>query len=129
MLRSLRDEYSSPGGDRRKSARYEFSASVEIEWCSKKYWGRVRNISRHGMFIELPDLPVGSAAFSANLALNKPLRIECVVRRTIPGHGIGVAVTLTSQESRVRYDALLKALSLSPDTPEQAVGVTEHLSR
>ena len=74
MLPSLRDEYSAHHPDRRKSARYEFSAAIEIEWCSKKYWGRVRNISRHGLFIELPDLPVLNAEFSASLALNKPLR-------------------------------------------------------
>ena len=115
MLRSLRDEYSYPSVDRRKSARYEFSAAIEIEWCSKKYWGRVRNISRHGMLIELPDLPVLNAAFSAGLALNNPLRVECVVRRVVPGQGIGVTVTLTSEESRMRYEALLQALSLSPE--------------
>lgn len=107
MLRSLREEYTSPSVDRRKSARYEFTTAVEIEWCSKKYWGRVRNISRHGMFIELPDLPVLNAAFSASLALNTPLRVECVVRRTIPGCGIGVTVTLPSKEARTRYEALL----------------------
>jgi len=115
MLRSLRDEYSYPSVDRRKSARYEFSIPIEIEWCSKKYWGRVRNINRHGLFIELPDLPVLNAAFSASLALNKPLRMECVVRRAVPGHGIGVTVTLASKESRVRYEALLQALSLGPE--------------
>jgi len=115
MLRSLRDEYSYPSVDRRKSARYEFSTAIEIEWCSMKYWGRVRNISRHGMFIELPDLPVLNAAFPASLALNKPLRVECVVRRVVPGQGIGVTVTLPSKESRMRYEALLQALSLGPE--------------
>lgn len=124
MPRSLRDEYSCPSVDRRKSARYEFNTAIEIEWCSKKYWGQVRNISRHGMFIELPDLPVLNAAFSASLALNKPLRVECVVRRTVPGHGIGVSVTLPSKEARLRYEALLLALSLGPET---AVAVDEEL--
>lgn len=115
MLRSLREEYSNSSADRRKSARYEFTTAIEIEWCSKKSWGRVRNISRHGMFIELPDLPALNAAFSASLALNKPLRVECVVQRTIPGHGIGVTVTLPSKEARTRYEALLLALSLGPE--------------
>jgi hypothetical protein len=112
MLRSLRDEYSYPNVKCRNSARYEFSAAIEIEWCSKRYWGCVRNISRHGMFIELPDLPVLNAVFSASLALNMPLRVECVVRRAVPGQGIGVSVTLISKESRMRYEALLQALSL-----------------
>jgi hypothetical protein len=112
MLQSLRDEYSYPIVDRRKSVRYEFSVGIEIEWCSKKYWGRVRNLSCHGMFIELPGLPALNAVFSASLALNNRLCIECVVRRTVPGQGIGVTVTLPSQESCRRYEALLMALSL-----------------
>jgi PilZ domain len=112
MLPSLRDEYSVHHPDRRKSARYECSATIEIDGCSKKYWGRVRNISRHGMFIELPDPPVLNAEFSASLALNKPVRIECMVHRTIPGHGIGVTVTASSKESRLRYESLLRALAV-----------------
>jgi hypothetical protein len=116
MLASLRDEYSVHHPERRKSARYEFSAAIEIEWCSKKYWGRVRNISRHGMFIELPDVPVLNAEFSASLALNKPLRIECVVRRTIPGHGIGVTVSTPSKDSQIRYESLLRALAVDPES-------------
>lgn len=76
----------------------------------------MRNISRHGMFIELPNLSVLNAVFPASLALNQPLRVECVVRRRIPGQGIGVTVTLPSRESRVRYEALLRALSLGSET-------------
>jgi hypothetical protein len=39
MLPSLRDEYSYPNVERRRSARYEFSTEIEIEWCGKKYRG------------------------------------------------------------------------------------------
>jgi hypothetical protein len=115
MLQSLRDEYSYPSGERHVSVRYEFSAEIEIEWCSRKIWGRVRNVSRHGMFIELPDLPVVNAAFPARLALNKPLGMECVVRRLVPGRGIGVTVTIPGREERRRYEALLAALSLGSE--------------
>ena len=115
MLRSLRDEYSYPSVERRASARYEFSAEIEIEWCGKKIWGRVRNVSRHGMFIELPDVPVVNAAFPASLALNQPLRMECVVRRVVPGHGLGVTVSIPGKEARRRYEALLVALSLGSE--------------
>ncbi len=112
MQGNLRGEGSCPRLERCVSARYEFSADIEIEWCSKRLWGRVRNISRSGMFIELSDLPEVNARFFANLALNKPLRIECVVRRVVPGRGIGVSITMSGEEGRTRYEALLVALSL-----------------
>jgi len=126
MFPTLRDEYSHSGADQRKSARYEFSAAIEIEWCGKKFWGRVRNVSRHGMFIMLPDLPVLNAAFTANLALNFPLKLECVVTRVIPGQGIGVNVTPPTKLARARYQALLTALTLdsnaTPDEEETSLG-------
>jgi hypothetical protein len=112
MLPSLRDEYSHPIVERRRSQRYEFSTPIEIKWCGKKFWGRVRNISRHGMFIALPDLPVLNASFTAYLALNLPLKIECVVNRVVPGQGIGVTVTQTTSLAKARYEALLMALAI-----------------
>ena len=115
MLSSLREEYYS-GVERRNSVRYEFSADVEIEWCSKRIWGRIRNVSKHGLFIELPELPVANAVFTAKIALNKPLCVECVVRRVVTGRGIGVTVTPQNPEAQARYEALLIALSLSSES-------------
>jgi len=115
MLDSLREEYYV-GVERRKSVHYEFGADVEIEWCSKRIWGRVRNISKQGMFIELPEVPLANAAFTAYVALNEPLRLECVVRRIVPGRGIGVTVTPYDVKARARYEALLIALSLSSES-------------
>lgn len=111
MQESRSDEDSYPSLDRRVSARYEFSTDIEIEWRSMRVWGQVRNISRSGMFIELSVLPELNARFPANLALNKPLRIECVVRRVVPRYGIGVSITIAEEEDRTRYEALLVALS------------------
>jgi hypothetical protein len=112
MRPSLRDEYSYPNVERRRSARYEFSTEIEIAWCGKKYWGRVCNISRHDMFIALPNLPALNVAFTANLMLNLPLKVECVVTRVVPGQGIGVTVTQTTSLARARYEALLMALAI-----------------
>ena len=123
MLRSLRDECSYRGIERRVSARYEFSAEIEIEWCSKKIWGHVRNISRHGMFIELPNQPILNAMFTAKLALNKPLRIECTVRRVVPRYGIGVTIAIPEEEGRIRYEALLVALLLDYESAAAAAKV------
>jgi hypothetical protein len=71
--------------------------------------GRVCNISQSGMFIELPDYLWISAHFSAWLALEKPLRLECVVSRIVHGHGMGVIITIPEEE-RKRFQGILCAL-------------------
>ena len=112
MQGNLRGEGTYPNPKLRIAERYEFSADIELEWCSKRVWGHTGNISRNGMFIELSDLPEINARFFANLALNKALRIECVVRRVVPGRGIGVSIMIPGEEARTRYEALLVALAL-----------------
>ena len=104
------DSHSFP--DRRLAARYEFRADIEIEWYARKLWGRVKDISRTGMFIELPMLDERIGRFTANLALNEPLRMECEVRRVVPGCGVGVTISFAEEEAQARYEALLVALSL-----------------
>lgn len=105
--------------DRRKAPRYRFYADVEIDWGSKVLWGRVHDISREGMFIEIAECPWVSACFSARLALNAPLPVECIVRRIVPGRGIGVTITISDKESKRRFNALLRALrgSVGPANP------------
>jgi len=98
--------------DRRVAARYEFRADIEIEWYARKLWGRVKDISRTGMFIEIPALDERIGRFTANLALNEPLQMECVVRRVVPGCGVGVTIRFAEEEAEARYEALLVALSL-----------------
>jgi hypothetical protein len=110
MRSDLLDEFSHPTNERRAAARYQFTADIEIEWCSTKVWGRARNVSRNGLFIELHDQPVLNAAFPANLALNEPLRVECVVRRIIPQRGVGVTISIPEEQARKRFAALLFAL-------------------
>ena len=112
MQPSVFGEDPHPFPDRRVAARYEFRADIEIEWCARKLWGRVKDISRTGMFIELPLLDERVGRFTANLALNEPLRMECVVRRVVPGCGAGVTISFGEEEAQARYEALLVALSL-----------------
>lgn len=101
--------------NRRASPRYQFQVDIEIEWRSKSVWGRVRNISREGMFIELDDAPEPGAKFSGSLSLNVPLGVVCVVRRAVPQYGIGVSFTIPQQVDRMRFEALLIALALGAD--------------
>lgn len=94
---------------RREFARYQFYMLAEIAWQARKRWGRVTDISRAGMFIEIPDPPCLDASFTAHLALNVPLRINCVVRRVVPNRGVGVTFSV-SKEGKKRVEALLLAL-------------------
>jgi PilZ domain len=107
--------------NRRKAPRYCFYADLEIDWGSKTLWGRVRDISREGMFIEIAEWPWVNAHFSARLALDTPLPIECVVRRIVPGDGIGVTIAFQSTEGETRYEALLRALRIGVDPDEAGV--------
>ena len=100
-----------PGpNDRRTHPRYRFCVDVEIDWESSTKWGCVRDISSDGMFIEMVDCPWVNATFSARLALNTPLTVECSVRRVVPGRGIGVTIATTDKECKKRFRALLRAL-------------------
>jgi hypothetical protein len=101
--------------NRRASPRYEFQVDIEIERRSKSVWGLVRNISREGMFIELVDAPEPGAKFYANLSLNVPLRVICLVRRTVPQYGIGVSFVIPEQVDKRRFEALLIALACGAD--------------
>ena len=106
----MKSNPATDSNDRRMAPRYCFYAALEIDWGSKALWGRVRDISRDGMFIEIAEWPWVNAHFSARLSLDTPLEMECVVRRIVAGQGIGVTVAFQSTEGEKRFDALLRAL-------------------
>lgn len=87
--RILNDKSSDSELNRRASPRFQFEVDIEIEWRSKSIWGRVGNISREGMFIQLDEAMEPGATFSGNLSLNIPLRVIGLVRRTVPQYGHG----------------------------------------
>jgi hypothetical protein len=72
--------------------------------------GRTRDISANGMFIEAPDPLWVGAGFSARMNLAYPLRLDCMVKRIEPGHGMGVAVSLAESDSQKLYQELLSSL-------------------
>src|SRR5260370_29495232 len=75
VVEVLNDKSSASKVNRRVSPRYQFQVDIEIQWRSQRVWGRVKNISREGMFIELDDVPEPGARFFGNLSLNAPLRV------------------------------------------------------
>jgi hypothetical protein len=103
----------------RKFERFQFEVNTEVAWQSRKSWARVTDISRTGLFIEMAETPAPGAYFSVSLALNLPLKLDCIVRRVVPRHGIGVALSVPEQ-SKKRFEALLLALSAGDDSASTA---------
>jgi hypothetical protein len=97
--------------ERRWAPRYLFRADLEIEWGSAVLRGSTHDISANGMFIESADPLWVGAGFTARLALEKPLKIDCFVKRVEPGRGMGVAVSVAEQPHQQRYQELLSLLS------------------
>ncbi len=96
--------------ERRRSPRYSFDLAFEIEWGSAVIQGRVSDISADGLRVALADPLWVGASFVGRLMLDTPLRVECVVRRVEPGHGMGVTFSLPGGEDYDRYSALLENL-------------------
>jgi hypothetical protein len=97
--------------DRRWAPRYSFRADLEIEWGSAVLRGSTRDISASGMFIEAVDPLWVGAGFTARLGLERPVRLDCFVKRIEPGRGMGVSVAVSESESQKLYEDLLSSLS------------------
>jgi PilZ domain-containing protein len=104
---------------RRQFARFTFQVKAEVVWQAGTSWGRVTDLSRGGLFIEMAEPPCPGTHFTASLALNVPLKVDCVVRHVIHGRGIGVALSVPEQ-SKKRFEALLLALSAGGDPARTA---------
>ena len=94
-----------------RTPRYRFYAALEIECGSTLLQGRVCDISAEGMFIEIANPLWIGASFSAQLALDKPLRVDCTVRWVDLERGMGVRIVVTDEESSKRFAGLLEALA------------------
>jgi PilZ domain len=97
--------------ERRWAPRYSFRADLEIEWGSAVLRASTRDISASGMFIEATDPLWVGAGFTARLNVERPVKIDCFVKRVEPGLGMGVSVALSETESEKLYHELLSSLS------------------
>jgi len=97
--------------ERRWAQRYSFRADLEIEWGSAVLRGSTRDISASGMFIEAVEPLWVGAGFTARLTLDRPVRLDCFVKRIEPGLGMGVSVAVPETESQKLYESLLSSLS------------------
>ncbi len=104
-------EHPSRRSDRRWAPRYSFRANLEIEWGSALLRASTRDISSNGMFIESPDPLWIGAGFTAHIVLDRPVKVDCSVKRIEPGRGMGVSVTVSEEQHEQRYQDLLASLS------------------
>ena len=98
--------------ERRKAPRFRYQAPVEIEGGAARLRARTRDISASGMFLELDDVLWVGAGFRARLAVERPVYMECSVRRVEPGRGMGVTVAL-QEEQDLQFQELLARLAAS----------------
>src|SRR5437773_12334183 len=97
--------------EHRCAPRYSIHADLETEWGSAMRRGSTRDISASGMFIEAADPLWVGASFTARLTLDRPVKLDCLVKRVEPGHGMGVSVVVSEPESHKLYEELLSLLS------------------
>ena len=96
--------------ERRWAPRYDFRATLDIEWGSAVLHASTRDISSNGMFIESLDPLWIGAGFTANLQLDRPVKVVCFVKRVEPGRGMGVSVSFPDQQQET-YQQLISTLS------------------
>ncbi len=104
-------DYPARRLERRWAPRYSFRADLEIEWGSAVLRGNTRDISATGMFIEAADPLWLGAGFAARLTLDRPVKLDCFVKRVEPGRGMGVSLAVSETESQKLFEDLLSALS------------------
>lgn len=97
--------------ERRKFPRYPIQFDVELQWGFEVLPALITDISLAGMFIATNNPLWVGASFTARVALAEPLELHCVVRRVLPGKGMGVLFVDVAEESRKRLDALIKTVS------------------
>jgi len=95
---------------RRQFPRYPFHAEVEIEWGSEVLRSPTTDISLGGMFVQTGSPLWVGASFSAQVLLEEPLRVDCVVRRVVPGQGMGLAFAPLTDQAQARLEKLVTRL-------------------
>ena len=96
--------------ERRWAPRYDYRTDLEIEWGSAVLRARTRDISSNGMFIESTDPLWVGAGFTAHISADRPVKVDCFVKRVEPGLGMGVSVSV-AEEHRERFQTLLSQVS------------------
>ena len=108
---SSEQSLDDPPLERRKYPRYRFDAAMKFNWGATERAARVRVIGQGGMEVELANPLWVGARFSAELAVDPPVRLACEVRYLVPGHSMGLSVAVPEETDRQRFKALLSQLA------------------
>jgi len=102
----------SPGMDRREAYRPRFFAEVELEHGGGALRCRTVDISLEGMLLETDSPLEPGTEFRAQVKLGSgpALAAECVVKRQVPGVGMGVEFLEMTTGDRVRLRKLVESL-------------------
>jgi len=103
---------STSGLDRREEHRSTFFAEVEYEWTGDKMRARLLNLSLGGMLIETRAPLPAMAEFVATLHFPEGPAMEavCVVKRLVPGVGMGVEFLDLKTSDHIRLRRLVESL-------------------
>lgn len=97
--------------EKRKSPRYKVEGALAIEWGSTVLDAQVIDIGPDGLCIRMPNLLWMGASFSAQLTLDRPWRIDCIVRWINPGKSIGVSFFIPDEKGRRRFGLFMDRLA------------------
>jgi len=97
--------------ERRRFQRYPFQSDVEMQWGFETLSALITDVSVGGMFIATNNPLWVGASFTARVVLGEPLNLNCVVRRVLPGRGMGVLFVDLPEETRARLENLIKMVA------------------
>ena len=84
---------------------------VEVQWGTEVLPGLVTDVSTVGMFIAMGNPLWVGASFTAKILLGEPIEVPCVVRRVLPGRGMGVGFENVGDKTRAQLKAFIRRIS------------------
>jgi len=98
--------------EKRRHVRTDLLKGARVAWqgAAGRLVSRISNLSLGGLFIETPEPPaVGTIMKLLFEAPGREVRARAIVRRSVPGQGMGVEFVEMGNEDRARLRDLLKA--------------------
>jgi hypothetical protein len=101
-------------GEKRRYSRVEIPKGMRVAWeaSGKRFISRVFDLSLGGVFIRTPEPPPVSTTLSLLFEISgRNIRARAIVRRSLPGVGMGVEFVAMGYEERAQLIRFLKGLA------------------